>query len=82
MSCCPECQEAWPPLSDYRDRVMGQLEDMLKNVGDLRPGSADCDVNPLVASRLQQDAVRGLEMAYDAVGKFLAAELGGRANRG
>lgn len=64
--CCDECKG----LKAHREMVMEQIREVVAHI-NLRPGSADCDVNPLTANGpAHTTAVQALLAAYDAVGKF------------
>lgn len=67
--CCKECGGLRP----HRKATLEKIEDVMKSI-KLRPGSADCDVNPLnVQGKEWAKAQRLLEQAHAAVGEFFDA---------
>lgn len=68
--CCSDCQSAGIELGLEQRRIERQLEEIMRAVGGLRPGTADCDVNALIGSRAQTAAVQHLEAAHQAITAF------------
>lgn len=68
--CCTSCQSVGIELGHEQRRIERQLEEIMRAVGGLRIGSADCDVNPIIASRAQTAAVQHLNAAHQAIMAF------------
>lgn len=67
--CCKECQG----LKPYAAETLEAVEKALRNVSGLRPGSADCDVNPMALNGPQGAATRALEIAHEKVTELFAS---------
>jgi hypothetical protein len=64
--CCNDCKEIEP----YRLVVLERLEELKESI-NLRPGSADCDVNPLNVNGPHWAAARRhLDAARDSINEF------------
>jgi len=64
--CCDDCQE----LEPYRLRVLERLEELKESI-NLRPGTADCDVNSFnVNGPHWRAAQQYLDAARDSINEF------------
>lgn len=73
-SCCSNCQSAGVELGLEQRRVERQLEELMRSFGpEMRVGSADCDVNPLLLDIRRAAVCRALERAYDMINAYYAA---------
>jgi len=68
-SCCPDCKANEAFLHQLRRESEEHLEAVMKSIA-LRPGTADCDANPLNLDRLNAEALRSLEVAHERLGKW------------
>ncbi len=64
--CCPDCTAQTPFVVAQRDKVLGLIEQAMRGI-NLRPGTADCDVNPIALNADQGAAMRHLEQAHERV---------------
>lgn len=74
--CCPECKQNETPLRAYRDGLLNNIAKIRRDV-EMRPGSADCDVNVWVLYHHRDEAQAALDRASKEI-KALFAGLGVR----
>ena len=64
-------------LTPEQQMVIDKLEEIMRAVGELGPGTIDCDINPMFRHPYQRSAVRALDLAHSEVLNWFD-----RANRG
>jgi hypothetical protein len=64
-------------LKPDQQLVIDKLEDCMRAVGELGPGTASCDVNPMFRHPYQRSAMRALDLAHSECLNWFD-----RANRG
>lgn len=84
-TCCPDCQSAGVELGLEQRRVERQLEELMRSFGpEIRVGTADCDVNPLLLDMRRAAVCRALEHAYTVINAYFTAigaeQLPGQTN--